>query len=209
MDLIGLGLSVGSRSSITLMPEGASQMTRIIQPNRDISASREGPLTFIGLPRGRVLTTDASASAEPAYGRPEQTVDAQDRLNDGSALSARKPIRVLIVEDDGMVAWLIGETIKGMGHEVCGITGCEEDAVAMSARERPDLLLVDAHLDVGSGVGAVRRILLHGPVPHIFMSGDALCVESLGPNALVLRKPFQDVDLEQAIHQAFAAKPTE
>jgi CheY-like chemotaxis protein len=96
-----------------------------------------------------------------------------------------------------------------VSHEVCGIANCEKDAVLMAARERPDLLLVDAHLDAGSGLGAVRRILLNRPVPHVFISGDAISAEHLESGALALQKPFQDVDLERAIRQAFAAKPLE
>jgi hypothetical protein len=52
----------------------------------------------------------------------------------------------------------------------------------------------------------VRRVLFDGPVPHIFISGDVVSTEHLGPGALALQKPFQDVDLQRAIRQAFATE---
>lgn len=119
-----------------------------------------------------------------------------------------KPLRILLVEDDAMIAPLIAETLMEMGHEVCGIARCEDEAVTMAARDVPDLLIVDAHLDVGSGLEAMRRILVNGPVPHIFISGDIIGAEHLGPGALALQKPFQDVDLKRAIQQSQAPAPS-
>lgn len=131
------------------------------------------------------------------------TVARKDVFNPKSqaAIAPRHDrVRILLVEDDGMIAWLMSDTLIAMGYEVCGIAGCEEDAVAMAAREHPDLLLVDAHLEVGSGLGAVRRILLAGPVPHIFISGDKISAEHLSFGAVALQKPFQDADLARAIN---------
>jgi CheY-like chemotaxis protein len=192
-------------------------MTKIERPIRPARgqriASRARPSRLsadIALPEQPRLAEGVAMAAGLAESRSEPTIEAQAWLNEDGAVGAparANPLRVLIVEDDGMIAWLISDTLKAMGHEVCGIANCEDNAVEMAARERPDLLLIDAHLDVGSGLGAVRRILLNGPVPHIFISGDALSAEHLGPGALALQKPFQDVDLERAIRETFAIKP--
>jgi CheY-like chemotaxis protein len=160
-------------------------------------------------PGERSLAEGLTARIDLAEARSEQATEAQAWANEGGAIGApslRSPLRILLIEDDAMIAWLMSDTLKAMGHEVCGVANCEEDAVALAARERPDLLLVDAHLDTGSGLGAVRRILLHGPVPHIFITGDILSPEHLGAGALALQKPFQDADLARAIEQALACR---
>jgi CheY-like chemotaxis protein len=140
----------------------------------------------------------------------QQATQAQTWLNEGGAVgdpAARNPLRILVIEDSGMISWLIEETLNAMGHEVCGIARSEDEAVEMAERHRPDLLLVDTHLDPGSGYDAMRRILMNGHIPHIFISGDKISAEHLGPGALALQKPFQDADLEHAIRKAFAVRP--
>lgn len=112
-------------------------------------------------------------------------------------------LRILLVEDDAIIATLIAETLESMGHEVCAIAANEADAVTAADRERPDLLIVDAHLDQGSGLAAVRTILLDGPLPHIFISGDVLGPDQLDARAILLQKPFQERDLARAIAAAF------
>jgi CheY-like chemotaxis protein len=118
--------------------------------------------------------------------------------------TAPAPLRILVVEDDAMIASLIADTLEAMGHEVCAIASTEASAVAAAVLHRPDLLLVDAHLGVGSGLAAVKTILLNGPVRHIFMTGDTLIGARLDPQAIALHKPFQDHDLARAIQLAFA-----
>jgi CheY-like chemotaxis protein len=43
--------------------------------------------------------------------------------------------------------------------------------VAAAERHRPDLMIVDLKLAVGTGIAAVERITRAGPIPHVFMSG--------------------------------------
>ena len=141
----------------------------------------------------------------------QQAQSAQSWLNEGGAVGdpdVISPLRIVLVEDDAIIATLTAETLQSMGHEVCAIAASEADAVCAAARERPDLLIVDAHLTEGSGLAAVRRILLKGPVPHIFISGDVLSAEQLDASAILLQKPFQEKDLARAIVQAFAAPPS-
>src|SRR4051794_16604142 len=83
-------------------------------------------------------------------------------------------LRVLLIEDEAMIAMLLTEVIDQMGHVVCAVAATEDDAIAASARCQPDLMIVDEILRKGSGVSAVREILRLGPVPHIFVSGESL-----------------------------------
>ena len=83
-------------------------------------------------------------------------------------------LRVLIVEDEAVLAMLYEDVLVAMGHEVCAIEATELGAVAATVRCRPDLMIVDAHLRDGSGVSAVSAILRAGYIPHVFVSGDSL-----------------------------------
>jgi two-component system, response regulator PdtaR len=115
-----------------------------------------------------------------------------------------KKLRVMIVEDDGVIASLLGELMEALGHEVCAIASSESGAVAAAHRSKPDLMIVDAHLQDGSGIGAVDTITGIGPVPHIFVTGDAKTVRSLKPNATVMQKPYFELDLVLAIQSAMS-----
>jgi CheY-like chemotaxis protein len=113
-----------------------------------------------------------------------------------------KKLRVMIVEDDIILASLLGELIEALGHEVCAIESGESGAVAAARRSMPDLLIVDAHLHDGSGIGAVESITNRGHVPHIFVTGDAKTVRRLKPGATVIQKPYFEHDLTCAIQHA-------
>ena len=114
-------------------------------------------------------------------------------------------LRVLVVEDDGMIAMAIEDILAQMGHLVCGTAGTESEAVAAAERSNPDLIIVDGRLRVGSGLLAMRTILSRGFVPHIYISGDRLLADTLDRDAVVLRKPFGETDLAAAIIRALAA----
>lgn len=116
-----------------------------------------------------------------------------------------KAERILIVEDDEVIATLIAEVLEGMDHGVCAVESTEAGAVAAAIRCVPDLMIVDARLTQGSGVAAMATILRSGFVPHVFISGDALGVPALPPGAVVIRKPFRVPDLARAIQRALGA----
>jgi len=118
-----------------------------------------------------------------------------------------KALRILVVEDEAIIAMLLADILEVMGHEVCGIEATEAGAVATAARTTPDLMIVDAHLAQGSGVSAVGEILRSGFVPHIFVSGDTLSGPLISPEAVVIQKPFFDSDLVRAIGRAMSAAP--
>jgi CheY-like chemotaxis protein len=116
-----------------------------------------------------------------------------------------KALRVLVIEDDALIAMLLSELLASMGHDVCATAATEAEAVIAAARHRPDLMIVDAGLGRGSGVSAVEEILRAGPIAHVFISGDAGRVHTRKPNAVVVRKPFREAELARAIEAALAA----
>lgn len=113
-----------------------------------------------------------------------------------------KALRILVIEDDILIGALLADVLEAMGHDVCAIEGTEDDAVAAAKRCKPDMMIVDVRLRNGSGISAVREILRAGWVPHVFVSGETSSIRALRPDAIVLQKPFRDVDLARAIQSA-------
>jgi DNA-binding response OmpR family regulator len=117
-----------------------------------------------------------------------------------------KALRVLVVEDDALIAMLLGEMLASMGHDVCATAATEAEAVIAATRHGPDLMIVDEGLARGgSGVSAVEEILRAGPRAHVFLSGDTEKVRGRRPDAIVVRKPFRQAELARAIDLALAA----
>jgi two-component system, response regulator PdtaR len=114
-------------------------------------------------------------------------------------------LRVLVVEDETMIALLLADVLAGMGHDVCSIESTETGAIAAAVRCKPGLLIVDALLREGSGVSAVEEILRAGFVPHLFVSGETMSVQARMPGAVVIQKPFRETDLARAIQRALNA----
>ena len=121
----------------------------------------------------------------------------------GGAVSGA--LRIVLVEDDAIIALDLSELLVAMGHQVCAIASSEEEAVEAAARFRPDLMIVDGGLVEGSGVMAMRRILAQGPVAHVYVTGSPRAVLAQVPGAIILAKPFSVLELERGIAQARSA----
>lgn len=114
-------------------------------------------------------------------------------------------LRIMVVEDDDLIAVLLGEMLEGLGHEVCAIEATEALAVKSAARCHPDLMIVDVRLREGDGVSAVRRISRASRTPHLFVSGDLSRVRAEMPRAAMLQKPYNETELVSGIERAVAA----
>ncbi len=120
---------------------------------------------------------------------------------------AMKALRTLVVEDDATIGELLAETLEGLGYTVCAVERNVADAVAAASHWRPDLMIVDVGLGEASGIAAVKEILRSEFVPHVFVTDDRVRGMTLGPEAVLIQKPFRVSDLERAIEQALSAAP--
>jgi two-component system, response regulator PdtaR len=114
---------------------------------------------------------------------------------------AMKPLRVLIIEDETVIALLFEEVLSEMGHTVCAIERTQAGAVEAAERHKPDLIIVDVRLQSGSGIIAMNAILQSGFVPHLYVSGDVVDRALLNPAAGILQKPFYETQLVKAIER--------
>ena len=117
-----------------------------------------------------------------------------------------KRLRVMIVDDDAIIAFLLGEILKGMGHDVCASEGTQDGAIAAALGCKPDLMIVDERLGGGSGMRVVDVVCMTEPVPHVFVSGDIQAIERLRPNAVTVAKPYSEADLACAIQKAMSRR---
>ena len=111
-------------------------------------------------------------------------------------------LRIVIVEDDALIAMDLADLLIGMGHDVRAIAYTEAEGVAAAFRCEPNMMIVDGHLAEGSGVSAMRQILARGFVPHLYITGDPLQLLQLAPDAVIVAKPFTMNDLASGIAKA-------
>ena len=116
-----------------------------------------------------------------------------------------KSLRVLVIEDDALIAMMLAEVLSDLGHGVCATAATPAEAIVAARQHDPDLLISDAKLRNGSGVAAVEEILRGGHVAHMFMTGDPAGVKLCLPDAIVIRKPFSTAALAKAIAKAVEA----
>jgi CheY-like chemotaxis protein len=121
--------------------------------------------------------------------------------------SQRAVRRVMIIEDEPLVALELELIVSELGHRVIAVVDTESAAVAAASREVPDLIVADVQLRVGNGVSAAERITHGHPIPVIIVSGnvDPTRASSL-ENVRVLSKPFRVEALRDAIRDALAGR---
>ena len=113
--------------------------------------------------------------------------------------------RVLIIEDEPMIAMDIETIVRDLGHEVTGVAVTREEAVALALEDRPGLVLADIQLaDDSSGIDAVKDILAKFEVPVIFITAfpERLLTGERPEPTFLITKPFQRSTVKAAISQA-------
>jgi two-component system, OmpR family, response regulator len=74
-------------------------------------------------------------------------------------MSNSSPVRVLLVEDSGVLAGRVGELIRRLpGVELIATVDTESDALQQVSTSTPDVLILDLHLRSGSGFGVLRTL---------------------------------------------------
>ena len=113
-------------------------------------------------------------------------------------------LRILVVEDEAIIAELLSDVLEGMGHDVCAIAMTQVDAISAAERCRPDLMIVDVRLGKGSGLFAVDEILRSRYIPHVFVSADISAVRAQRPLSVAMQKPYREAELASAIKRSLA-----
>jgi CheY-like chemotaxis protein len=82
-------------------------------------------------------------------------------------------LRVLIVEDEMIIAWDLRLTLEGLGCEVVSTETTAKGAVEAAQKKEPELILMDILLKGReTGIDAAREIRLFSEVPIVFLTGN-------------------------------------
>ncbi|MCB0731650.1 MAG: response regulator [Ignavibacteriae bacterium] len=115
--------------------------------------------------------------------------------------------RILIVEDEIIIAMEIADRLKAMGYEVIRIVSNGEMAVKTANEENPDLILMDIMIQGPiDGIETATKIHLTSDVPVIYLTANA--DESTLERAKIsdafgyLIKPFEEKELNTTIEMA-------
>lgn len=115
-----------------------------------------------------------------------------------------RPSRVLVVEDDGLVALEMEAYLTGAGYEVVGVAADAAEALALGRRLAPDLALVDLRLrGAEDGLRAAAGLREAG-VPCLFVAAARPAERGRGLGLGWLPKPFTEGDLLAAVAAAAA-----
>lgn len=121
--------------------------------------------------------------------------------------------RVMVIEDEAIIAMDITAIVSDIGHSITGVARTRADAVALAAKEKPDLILADIQLaDNSSGIDAVKDILAKlGDIPVIFITAfpERLLTGDKPEPAFLITKPFSEEQVRSAVSQAMFFASTE
>lgn len=110
-------------------------------------------------------------------------------------------MRVLIVEDEVLLAVELEHVLEESGHTVVGHAMDTGEAVSLAGRHRPDLALVDVHLQDGpTGVGAARTLTDDCGAVVLFMTANKQRLPSDFAGACgVISKPYSEHGVRRAL----------
>ena len=109
------------------------------------------------------------------------------------------PRRMLVVEDEILVAMMIEDSLVSIGVEVAGVVGTLDEALKRANEGGFDCALLDVHLR-GRDIYPVAELLAAKGVPFIFATGygQGMLPEKWRERP-VLQKPFVGAELERVL----------
>ncbi len=118
---------------------------------------------------------------------------------DAERLKQPSGLRVLLVEDEMMVALLVESMLIDLGHEVIGPVGRLDRAVAMAEREIIDFAIIDVNINGGKAYPVAAALSARG-IPFIFATGYGRAgLAAPFQDRPALQKPYRFEDMRAAI----------
>lgn len=130
---------------------------------------------------------------------------------DEAGVSGGGKPRILIVEDEALIAQYLADLLRQLGYCVCGHAASGDAALKAAERGRPNLALVDIGL-AGSmdGIRTACLLLQKFDIRSIFLSGTSnaalLARARLAQPPGFIQKPFMPDEIERAVRAAFARR---
>jgi CheY-like chemotaxis protein len=132
----------------------------------------------------------------------------------GRELAAEIATNVLIIEDDTLIAMELETLVEGLGHQVLGVARTRAEALSLTKKTQPGLILADIQLaDGSSGLDTVNELLTTFEAPVIFITAypERFLTGERPEPAFLIAKPFQPATVSAIASQALfferSAKP--
>jgi len=122
--------------------------------------------------------------------------------------------RILIADDALLVRTVLRRVLADAGHELAAEASSGEEAVALFARHRPDVAILDISMPGMGGLDALRAVLRTSPAARVVMCSvhreERHVIEALswGARAYVT-KPVRAPELLATLASVLAARPSE
>lgn len=123
----------------------------------------------------------------------------------GRELAAEIATDVLIIEDETFIAMELEGLVESLGHRVLGVARTHSEAIALTKKKSPGLILADIQLaDGSSGLDAVNELLRTFEVPVIFITAypERFLTGERPEPAFLIAKPFQPATVSAIASQA-------
>lgn len=117
-------------------------------------------------------------------------------------------VRILIVDDERLIAAAVQEMLKFLGYSVVDVAVSADEALQKAASMRPDLVLMDIRLKGEmDGIEAAAAIRAEYGIPVVYLTAYADAAmreraETTSPYGYIV-KPFKVADIRAAIEGAF------
>jgi diguanylate cyclase (GGDEF)-like protein/PAS domain S-box-containing protein len=124
------------------------------------------------------------------------------------------PVNLMLVEDERIVAFDLKRQLQGFGYQVGVVVASGEQAIARVAEEKPDLVLMDIHLEGRmDGIEAAATIRSRHQIPVVFLTAyaeDDTLRRALDSRPFgYLIKPCEGRELHATIQMALARREDE
>jgi CheY-like chemotaxis protein len=116
-------------------------------------------------------------------------------------MSSLRGTRVLVVEDEAMLALSLEDMLRDLGCVVAGTAAKLDEALEMARTSDFDVALLDVNLG-GKRVDPVAEAIRERGTPIIFVTGYGKTAAS----GFVLEKPHNAADLERTLNNALATR---
>lgn len=115
--------------------------------------------------------------------------------------------KILIVEDETVLAWYIQEALENFGHQVVANVTSGEEAIQFASNTQPDLVLMDIRLQGKiDGIAAAEHIRMRFNIPVVYLTAhadDFTLQRAIATNPFgYLVKPFQEIEVHTTIEIA-------
>ena len=122
--------------------------------------------------------------------------------------------KILIVEDEGILAIHLSQKMVQMGYKVCGVAASGEEAIQAALTQKPDVILMDIHLsEAMNGIEAAAQIHQHANIPVIYLTAyadDEFLQQAKVTDAYAyLVKPVRDYELRASLEMTLYKHNTE